>query len=165
MASISYEEIFSRFFTKVEAYDLMDEEDDYVAELMCNWLRSAVYYPYVRKLFSSITMDDEEQTITYELKRSIDEGADKFFLIDLLSYGVAYAWVQPKVNSITNIVQNMGTSDAKFYSQAAHLSELRGLRDDSERKIRELVRDRGYLYNDYLDGKAASATIRRTLDV
>ena len=114
MASINYDEIYSRFFTKVEAYDLMDENDDFVAELMCNWLRSAVYYPYVRKLFSSVMMDDEEQTITYQLKRSIDDDDDKFFIADLLSYGLAYEWVQPKVNSITNIVQNMGTSDAKL---------------------------------------------------
>lgn len=164
MASITYDEIFSSFFTKVEAYDLVAENDEFIAELMCNWLRSSVYYPYVRKLFSSIELDDEERLITYELKRSIDDDADKQFLIDVLSYGVAYAWVQPKVNSITSIVQNFGTTDQKYFSQAMHLAELRNLRDDSENQIRRLIRDRGYMYNDYLDGNAASAKIKRTLE-
>lgn len=69
-------------------------------------------------------------------------------------------WIDPKVNSLTNIAQAFGTSDEKYYSQSAHLSELRALRDDTERRLRAMIRDRGYANNDYLDGNAASANIK-----
>lgn len=162
MTSVSYSEVYSRFYTKVEAYDLIDKRfEDVIGEFMCNWLRSAIGYPHIRKIFSSISMDDELETITYELAYSIDELSDSEFVLDLLSYGMVYGWVQPKVNSITNIVQTFGTQDEKFFSQAAHLSELRALRDDTEKKIRDLTSSRGFMNNIYLDGKAASASLRK----
>lgn len=155
MASIEYEEIYSRFFTQVEAYDLLDSRmdmDDVRHEFLCNWLHAAISNPYIRKLFKHVSLDDDDEIIDYDMRYSIDEWSDKEFVIEVLSYGVMYAWIEPKVNSITNIVQTFGTSDEKFYSQASHLSELRGLKDDINRKLRSAVRDRGYLNNTYLDG-------------
>lgn len=161
MTSVTYQEVYSRFYTKVEAYDLIDRRyETLVAELMCNWLHSAVFYPHIRKVFSNITLDDESAIIEFEVRYSIDEESDKEFVIDLLSYGLVYGWVQPKIKSITNIAQTFGTSDQKFYSQAQHLSELKGLMADAESKIRALTSSRGFLNNDYLDGNAASAKLR-----
>ncbi len=161
MTSISYDEVYSRFYTKVEAYDLIDERyQNIYSELMCNWLHSALTYPHIRKMFSSVAFDDEEEEITCELSYVIDEASDRDFIIDLLSYGMVYGWVQPKVNSIIHIKQTFGTSDEKFYSQSQHLSELRGLRDDTEKKIRDMTSSRGFLNNPYLDGRAASANLR-----
>ena len=163
MTSITYDEVYSRFFTKVEAYDLIFREnsEELVAELMCNWLRSALAYPHIQRLFSNISVDDENEVIEYELAYTINDFSDNEFVLDLLSYGMVYGWVQPKINSITNIVQFFGTGDEKYYSQANHLSELRALRDDAEKKIRDLTSSRGFLNNDYLDGNAASAKLRK----
>lgn len=161
MASIKFEDVYSRFYTKVEAYDLIDERyQEVYSEFMCNWLRSAIGYPHIRKVFSEISIDDETETVEYELAYKIDDALDSEFVVDLLSYGMVYGWVQPKVNSITNVTQFFGTSDEKYFSQAAHLSELRGLRDDTEKKIRALTSSRGFLNNQYLDGNAASANLR-----
>lgn len=41
MTSITKEEIYSRFFTKVEAYDLIDIPDDMAAQILCNYLLTA----------------------------------------------------------------------------------------------------------------------------
>lgn len=161
MASLTYQEVYSRFFTKVEAYDLIDEK--YAAlheEFMCNWLHAAVYYPHIRKLFSSVAMDDDECTITYEMGYSIDESSDGEFIAELLSYGMAYAWVQPKVRSLTNIYQNYSSSDVKYFSQAQHMAQLQTLLSDTEKKIRDLTSSRGFLNNPYLDGNAASANLK-----
>ena len=156
MASIEYEEVYSRFFTKVEAYDLLDSRmdmNDIRQEFLCNWLHAAIFNPYVRKLFKSVVMDDDSETVEYTMGYSIDEESDREYLYEILSYGMMYAWIEPKVNSITNIVQTFGTSDEKFYSQASHLAELRGLRDDVDKRLRSAIRDRGYLNNVYLDKK------------
>lgn len=151
MPSLDYETIYSRFYTKIEAFDLIEEDDDIREELMCNWLHAAVFNPYVRKLFSNISLDDDMGVITYTMLYSIDSAVDAEFIIEVISYGMVFAWVEPKVNSLNTMAQLVGTSDEKFYSQAAHLSELRGLRDDVDRKLRSLIRDRGYLNNTYLD--------------
>lgn len=151
MPSIDYENVYSRFLTKVEAYDLIGEDDDIREEFLCNWLHAAVFNPYVRKLFSSISLDDDMGVITYQMLYNIDPAVDEEFVTEVLAYGIMYGWVEPKVNSLTTMAQLVGTSDEKFYSQAAHLAELRGLRDDADKKLRTLIRDRGYLNNTYLD--------------
>lgn len=171
MLSISYEEVFSRFYTKVEAYDLMTLYKDVKMQnaILCSWLHSAISAPYVYRLFSTITLpiednivdlSDDDNVIKAELVYSIDDYSDKNFIIELLSYGIALAWIEPKVNSLTNISQMFGSSAEKWYSQSMHLNEIRNLRDDLYNKQRSLIRDRGYSSNDYLDGASASSTLR-----
>lgn len=154
MASITYDDVYSKFYTKVEAFDFLYEEmsDELMAEFMSSWLRSAIAYPYIRRLFSSVSVDTEEKTIEFSLLSSIDEFSDIEFIKEVLAYGMIYSWLEPKVRSITNIYQNFTSSEQKFYSQASHLSELRALLSDSEARIRSLIRDRGYVKNKYLDG-------------
>ena len=154
MASLNYDKVFSRFFTKVEAFDFIYEEmsDEMMAEFMHSWLRSAIAYPYIRRLFTEISMDDEERVLDFKLRYPIDDFSDEEFIVEVLAYGVMYSWLEPKVRSITNITQTFTSSEQKYYSQASHLSELRALLSDSELRIRALIRDRGYMYNAYLDG-------------
>lgn len=154
MASITYDDVYSKFYTKVEAFDFLYEEmsEELMAEFMSSWLRSAIAYPYIRRLFSSVSVDTEEKTIEFSLLSSIDEFSDIEFIKEVLAYGMIYSWLEPKVRSITNIYQSFTSSEQKFYSQASHLSELRALLSDSEARIRSLIRDRGYVKNKYLDG-------------
>ena len=153
MASLKYNKVYSRLFTKIEAYDFIELSEDTLNEFLCNWLHSATANPYVRRLFKSFSADDEVQTITYEMKYSIDELTDEEFVVEVLVFGVAISWLEPKVNSITNIAQMFGSKDEKFYSQSAHLSELRGLLDDFRKRQRRMIADRGYAWNTYLDGE------------
>ena len=154
MASLNYDNIFSRFYTKVEAFDFLYEDisDEMMGEFQLSWLRSSVAYPYIRRLFSSISFDDENCEVNYKMNYSIDDFSDEEFVTDVLAYGMIYCWLEPKVRSITNIIQTFTSSEQKFYSQSNHLSELRALLSDAELKIRSLIRDRGYIYNAYLDG-------------
>ena len=154
-STINYDDVFSRFYMKVEAFDFLYEQisEEDAEEIMSMWLRSALAYPYIRKLFKEVSIDDNRMVLTYSLNYQIDEFSDTEFLIELLAYAMVHSWLTPKVNSITNIVQNMGQSDGKFYSQAAHLEEQRALLSDAEYKIRSMIRDRGYLNNTWLDGK------------
>ena len=171
MLSISYEEVFSRFYTKVEAYDLMNSFKDVKMQnaILCSWLHSALSAPYVFRLFSTITLPEEDNIedlsnidnkIDFELEYSINDYSDKNFIIEVLSYGIALAWIEPKVNSLVNISQMFGSSAEKWYAQANHLAEIRALRDDLIIKQRSLIRDRGYSNNDYLDGNSTSSTLR-----
>ena len=302
MASINFSEVYSRFYTKAEAFDIISADEPIIDSMMEEWLRSALFYPHIQSLFSSLTVesvgdvdidgrnlllntggtqqsdtydgtnttyldyklspyfkdvegteytvsfdyeffgepvalstnigvrinnyytndgadyivlnntnrkgtfnatfeitnnmrqapiesirillyypndgnyitvsnlklevgteatdyrpapeDSNDYIITFAMSYPINDYYDREFVLDILAYGMVYGWVQPKVTSITNISQFFGETDSKFYSQAMHISELRALRDDVEKKIRGLVRDRGFFRNDYLDGNA-----------
>lgn len=153
MASLNYDKIYSRLFTKIEAYDFIELSEEMLNEFLCNWVHSAAANPYVRRLFSVFNLDDEIQAISYEMKYSIDELSDEEFVIEVFSLGTAIAWLEPKINSITNINQFFGSKDEKWFSQASHLSELRGLLSDFKKQQRRMIADRGYAWNSYLDGE------------
>lgn len=153
MTSLDYNKIYSRLFSKIEAYDFIDLSEETLNEFLCNWVHSAAANPYVRRLFSSLAFDDELEQLSYEMKYVVDEFADEEFTIEILTLGTAIAWLEPKINSITNINQFFGSKDEKWFSQASHLSELRGLLSDFKKQQRRMIADRGYAWNSYLDGE------------
>ena len=130
-SQIYYKEVYSQFFLKVEGYDIFDKNisDEYREVLLCSWLRSSIGKPYVNRLFSTVTLSDPYQDedpetgeiidmdgiIEYELVNKIDEDfGDKQFITEVLAYGMALCWLEPKVYSLTNIAQFFGTSDEKL---------------------------------------------------
>jgi len=176
-SQIYYKEVYSQFFLKIEGYDIFDKNisDEYREALLCSWLHSSIGKPYVNRLFSTVTLSDPYQDedpdtgelidvdgmIEYELNNVIDEDfGDKQFVIEVLAYGMALCWLEPKIYSLTNIAQFFGTSDEKFYAQQTHLSELRNLRDDLINHQRSLIRDRGYSNNSYINGTSRSSRLR-----
>lgn len=152
MASLKYDEIYSSFYIKAEAYDLTEIKEENVTEFLSGWLHSAMSKPHIRRLFKTIDIDDEVQVIKYELKYSIDQDYDNDFLLDILGIGMLAEWIQPKIYSLTNIVQVYGSKEEKFYSQSGHLKTLQDIKKQLVRDQHSLVRDRGYIWNSYLDG-------------
>ena len=153
MTSLNYNTIYSRLFSKIEAYDFIELPEADLNELLCDWIHSASANPYVRRLFTAFSLDDEVQEISYEMKYSVDEFSDTEFITEILALGVVVAWLQPKINSINNIAQFFGSKEEKYYSQSAHISELRALVNDSKKQQRRMIADRGYAWNSYLDGE------------
>ena len=76
MASLSYDEIFSRFYSRVEAYDFLNLSDVQIADYLNEWLRGAIAKPFVRRNYNSLKLDNEIQTLTYEVSHSVDEESD-----------------------------------------------------------------------------------------
>ena len=153
MTSLTYDVIYSRLFSKIEAYDFIEMPEDDLNELLCDWIHSASANPYVRRLFKTFSLDDEVLEISYEMKYSVDEFSDEEFITEIFALGVIVSWLEPKVNSINNIAQMFGSKEEKFYSQSQHISELRNLVDDSRKQQRRMIADRGYAWNSYLDGE------------
>lgn len=126
MASIKYDDVYSKFYTKVEAFDFLFEDmsDEMIAEFMSEWLHSAVAYPYIRRLFVLVGFDDEAREFQYELKYSIDDFTDYEFVKEVLAYGMVYSWTEPKVRSITNIYQNFTSTEQKLEKDTFFHSSL-----------------------------------------
>ena len=153
MTSLEYSKIYSRLFSKIEAYDFIELPANDLNDLLCDWIHSASANPYVRKLFKTYSLDDEIQVISFEMKHSLDEVSDAEFVTEILALGVVVSWLEPKINSINNVAQFFGSKDEKWFSQSQHLSELRGLVSDSRKLQRRMIADRGYVWNTYLDGE------------
>lgn len=152
MASISYDDVFSVFMGSVTDYKLTSLEESDAYAIMAEHLHSAISETYVRRLFSSIAYDDATQTITYNIKLSIDEKADEDFVISALAKWMVYYWLHNQVRSVTHTAQFFGGKETRYYSQANHLAELRGLMDDAYREARMFVMDRGFIRNSYFGG-------------
>ncbi len=151
MTSVSCETIYEMFLGNIRDNKLLSGEYSTAEVFMSEWLKKAISKPYVRRLFSTLVMD--EDSLSFELKHEVDEEADTDFIVEVLAEGMMIAWLYPKVYSGTNIAQMFGGKEQKFYSQSSHLAELRGLLEDIAISQRKLIQDRGYINNSYLEGK------------
>lgn len=152
MPSISYDEIRSGFFTSATAYDLTSKTQEEMVGITNDYLHKIVGRPNVQSLFSELTLDDEAQVLTYTLKKESSEEMDKDFVLTTFSEAMVNEWIKPKKDNAALLSQAFTGKEAKFYSQAAHLSELRGLEEDSKNAVAHSVNTRNARHNSYLDG-------------
>ena len=158
MASLLYDDINSALLRKVTDYDFLTRSDEDIETMFLEYLHSAIGKPYCRRMFSAVEFDDELKQITYSLKVTTDESQDEDFVIEMLALGMLIEWLEPQANNKLLTNQMITSSkESKFYSQASHLKEVQALYDGSVKKQRDLIRDRGFIYNDYLGGNNGKA--------
>ena len=119
---------------------------------MPEYLHTSINKPYIRRLFSELKLGDTVQELTYIMKYSVDDDFDAEFITDILGIGMVIEWITPKINSLNNIQQVFGSSEEKFYSQTNHLNGLKDLKKSLIKEQKNLIKDRGYIWNSYLDG-------------
>lgn len=147
----SYQDIYSRFLSKIRDFDFANLDEPNATEMMLGWLRASLSQVYIYRIFSSFNADDEVASMSYELNNSIDDYSDKNFVEELLAYQMVVEWVEPLVNNTTLLNQMITNSkEQKFYSQAQQLSQMQALLESSQHKVRSMIRDRGYIRNSYL---------------
>lgn len=144
MASSEFSEIYSRFFLRVKDYEMSGMKEKLVNELLNGYLRSTLSKPMVRRLFQSISLDEDMEEIEYELRNNLDEDSDKDFVEEVLALGMVSEWASPKYHSTLLTSQLLSNSEQKFYSQSAHLAEMKELYNKSQTDLRKLIRDYGY---------------------
>ena len=119
-------------------------EEKLAKEMLNGYLKSTLSKPMVRRIFSSITLDDDVEEIEYELRNPLDEDSDKDFVEEVLGLGMVNAWSSPKYHSTLLTSQLFSNSEQKYYSQASHLAEMKELYTKSQTDLRKLIRDHGY---------------------
>lgn len=146
---MTYEEIYSQFYSKIEDNTFFQKySKDEAYDLMRTWLHSIVGLPYVRKCFSSITLNDEILTLDFALNRSIDEDSDDYFVRDLFAQGLVICWMQQKIDKNTALAAVMGTKEEKIMlnNYKNNMARL----DSLKIQFRKIIRDYGYMNNDYI---------------
>lgn len=145
-----YQDIYSRFYLRVEDYNIVGLQEKLVKEMMNGWMKSTLSKPYVRRLFDTLTIDDDVEELEYTLKFPVSDEEDQAFVEELVVLGMVENWLEPRYHSTLNTSQFFSNNEQKFYSQANHMAELREMYHKAQNDLRKLIRDRGYIYNSYV---------------
>lgn len=151
MSSIDYEIIFSGFLSNITDYKIAKQDEDVTEEQLTEYLHKAVSTPYIRALFASVDVDDDYETVTYEMKNP-DANGDDDFVVNMLGKAMVYEWIHPQVRKTSLMSQMFSGKEVKWYAQSNHMAELRGIEEDVELEVRRMIRDRGFISNKYLEG-------------
>lgn len=144
MTSINYDDIFSYFLGEMNDYKLDTLDDEIVSELMYEWLRKSTGNPNIKKLFSTISFDDDNGELVFEIRNSSNFGDDEF-VKNVFAKAMVCEWLKPKVRTTSNIAFLLTGKEQKSFSQANHLSELRGLLHDANIGLSKYIAKYGYV--------------------
>lgn len=134
-----YEKIYERFLNSVSDFNLAELDDHTLNEMLKDWLHKAI----VRTRTSSdLSFDDNNEIFNNELS-DLD--------VELLSLGMKLAWLDQTLSSTELTLQFIGGKEEKWFSQSAHISELRGLREDTKLEIQKLHSYNTYVNNSYFN--------------
>ena len=111
--NISYEKVFDRYFGLIDDVKELSLKESDLHEILAERLHSAISSPFIRRLFSTLKLDDEMEQFEFELTTSVDEYSDEEFVIELFSKGMAIKWLEPKVKSLENTVRFFGGKEEK----------------------------------------------------
>ena len=150
MLSVTFDAIYSRFLSKVQAYDLLELATDDCYEQLKEWLMSVKSDSRVRKIFTSLSIDDVSKTVSFTLRNPVDDSSDIDFVIEMFGLGVAWKWIEPKYKTIVNMAQFFGGKEQKMYSQAQHMSELSAMNANARTDLYKYIASHGYYNNSYI---------------
>ena len=145
---LSYSTLFSRVLNKINDQRELSLDESDLLEIYTERLHSVVGKPRVRRLFSSISLDDEIQEMTFTLNNSVDEESDKDFVLEILSLGMAIEWLQPQVDSVIHTSVMIGGKEEKKLLDN-HKNMIERL-DSMKKEQNKMIRDYGYMYNSYI---------------
>ena len=145
---LSYSTLFSRVLNKINDPKELSLDEKDLLEIYTERLHSVVGKPRVRRLFSTLSLDDEIQEMTFTLNNSVDEESDKDFVLEILSLGMAIEWLQPQVDSVIHTSVMIGGKEEKRVLDN-HKNMIERL-DSMKKEQNKMIRDYGYMYNSYI---------------
>lgn len=154
MSSINYDDIFGSFLSNVTDFKIANQYEDVTQEQLTDYLHKVVGTPYIIALFQSISLDDKNRVVEYVMKNPSQNG-DDYFIINLFGKAMVYEWIHPMVRKTSLMSQMFSGKEVKFYAQANHLDEMMKLEETADIEVRHMIRDRGYILNDYLGGNGS----------
>ena len=147
---LSYSTLFSRVLNKINDPKELSLDENDLLEIYTERLHSVVGKPRVRRLFSTLSLDDEIQEMTFTLNNSVDEDSDTDFVLEILALGMAIEWLQPQVDSRNYTAQMVGGKEEKMMQN--HYKPMQDRLDSMKKEQNKMIRDYGYMYNSYING-------------
>lgn len=136
-----YEVIYKRFLQKITDFNLIELDDFTLDEMLNGWLKSAIVR--TRACDSDLSKRDDD------IQEFEDDLSD--VEVELLALGMTRSWLDQYLNSTELVLQFVSGKEEKYYSQAAHIKELRDLRSDITLEMQKLHSYHTYTNNSYFD--------------
>lgn len=149
---LPYETVFSRTRGRVNDPKELSLNENDLLEIYKERLHNVIGKPRVRRLFSSIVLDDLGENIHFTLNDSVDEASDIDFVTDLLILGMAIEWLQPQVDSILHTSVMIGGKEEKKLLDN-HNNMIKRF-DSMKTELNKMIRDYGYMYNSYINSES-----------
>ena len=146
---LSYETVFSRAIGRINDPKELSLDISDLNEIYTERLHNVISNPRVRRMFSSISFEDDVQKITFELNNSVDKTADMDFVIGILILGMTIEWLQPQVDSIMHTSVMIGGKEEKKLLDN-HKNMIDRL-DSIKKELHNRICDYGYMYNSYIN--------------
>lgn len=137
----SYETIYDLATRKITDFDLAEMSDVDLEDTLHGYLLSAI--ANFRRCKNDLSDRDDE------LRRFNTDLLD--IEKEILAVLMVRAWLAPQLSSILLTSQVFSDKEAKYYSQAAHISELRALDEKLKLEAQKLSRDYSYEFSSYLE--------------
>ena len=136
-----YSTLYERCLSKLEDPQLAMLPEEDLEGMLHGYLLSAIAKH--RKCEHDLSDRDEE------LKQFNSDLSD--LEIEILSILMLREWISVRLHSVTNVLQVFSGKETKWFSQAAHIAELRELDDRLRLEAQQLSRDWTYANNDYFN--------------
>lgn len=136
-----YSTLYSRCLQKLEDPTLLQLPEEDLEEMLHDYMLSAIAKH--RKCEHDLSDRDDE------LKQFNSDLSD--LEIEILSILMLREYISQRLHSVVNVLQVFSGKETSFFSQAAHIKELREMDDRLKLEAQQLSRDYTYENNDYFD--------------
>ena len=144
---MEYSAIYESFLSRVKDSSLLAMSSKNRNSILADYMRRGMARPEVRKLFSSVSKDDDFEEVTYQLKTGIgnDSDSEDAFVEDVIVRAMVIEWMRPQVdNSVALSPYIVGGKEEKTLKNtlSTNLAQLKR----SEQELKRVIRDHGF-YN------------------
>ena len=145
---MDYELIYGKFLSKIDDPKLLTYDEETLYEILYDYLISALANPDVRKLFKTLSVDDEDKKFIYTMNVSIDEYSDTNFILEIIAKGMVIQWMTQKLDTALSLATVIGGKEEKmirneYKNNMARLKELKV-------ELKKMIRDSNYIDNSYI---------------
>lgn len=148
---MEYKKIYSRFLSRIKDKNLLKLSSDDFYDLMSDYLHNSVSNPMVRKLFTTLLLNDEVQELEYELINSIDEKSDYEFVIEIISQSLVIQWMTHNLDTDLSLALTIGGKEEKVLKN--NLKDNYARLDALDKQLQRTIRNHGYYNGTYSKGE------------
>ena len=146
MKSTTYETVFAEFKDKITDPDLITFAEDLQTEMLIAYMKKAIgKCKRVVKTVDLNNRDDELMEFGVELPDEV---------MDIITEWMTVFWLQPFVNNIENLRNNLSTKDFSVFSPANLLEKIGDRYDIARKHARSLTNEYSYIVADMKELKA-----------
>ena len=133
----TFTDVYSHFLSKISDYDILEFDIGDREDVLERYLISAV---------SEFKKNCQEVDLTYDRDIKEFEADLSDQILEIITTGMAYYWLNPQILNTDNLRNVMNTKDFEMYSPANLLLQLRTLRNDLRKEFTNMIYEYSYLY-------------------